>query len=137
MRNNICYHFYVKKYSVTARYKRKEEIEFTKEEKRRFRRIDLHTRLRYQIRGDSVYDNTISDNISEGGVAFTVSRFISPSTNIMLELDLLCRTLYPIGKVSWCQPLPHSEKNRLGVEFIEFNPIEKSFLADYINIKTG
>ncbi len=70
-------------------------------------------------------------------MGFTVSKFISPSTPLMLELDLLCRTLYPIGKVSWCQPLPHSEKNRLGVEFIEFDQAEKSFLADYVNIKTG
>jgi len=70
-------------------------------------------------------------------LAFSVLKFIPPATPVMLELNLLCKTLYPIGKVSWCQPLPHSDKNRLGIEFIEFDQTEKTFLSDYVNIKTG
>ncbi|MBN2831486.1 MAG: PilZ domain-containing protein [Candidatus Omnitrophica bacterium] len=107
-----------------------------REEKRRFRRIDLHTPVRYQIRGESDFDNTVSDNISAGGLAFNSLKFIPPSTAVMLEIGLLCRMLHPIGRVSWCQPLPHSNRNRLGVEFVEFSFSEKSFLSEYINIKT-
>jgi len=107
-----------------------------KEEKRRFRRIEFHTPVRYQIRGEAGFDNTISDNISEGGLAFDSSRFIVPATALMLEIGLLCRMLYPIARVSWCQPLPHSDKNRLGVEFIEFDPSEKDFLSQYLKVRT-
>jgi len=107
-----------------------------KEEKRCFRRINLHTPIRYQVRGESVFDNTLSDNISEGGLAFNSPKFIPPNTTVMLEIGLFSRMLYPIGRVSWCQPLAHSDRNRLGIEFLELSSSEKSFLSDYINIKT-
>ena len=107
------------------------------EEKRRFRRIDLHAPVRYQVRGAVDFDNTVSDDISEGGLAFNAFKFIPPSTPIMLEIDLLSRMLRPIGRVSWCQPLPHSNRNRLGVEFVEFNPSERNFLSDYISMKAS
>ncbi len=120
-----------------SRHTKGDKIDLKKEEKRRFRRIELHTPVRYQVRGNTEFDNTVTENISEGGLAFSVLKFIPPATPVMLELSLLCRTLYPIGKISWCQPLPHSDKNRLGIEFIEFDQTEKTFLSDYVNIKTG
>ncbi|MFY9402759.1 MAG: PilZ domain-containing protein [Candidatus Omnitrophota bacterium] len=128
MKVDICYYYTIKG---------RKEIDFIKQkkEKRQFHRVSLRTRLRYQVRGEPEYANTISDNISEGGVAFVALKFIPPATALMLELDLLNRTLYPIGRVSWCQPLPHSQKNRLGVEFIEFNQFEKNLLSDYIKVK--
>jgi hypothetical protein len=53
----------------------------------------------------------------------------------MLEISLLSKILHPIGRVSWCQPLPHSSRNRLGVEFLEFNSLEKKHLSDYIEMQ--
>jgi len=106
-----------------------------KEEKRRFQRVDLHTTLRCQVRGSADFDNSISDNISEGGLAFSSSKFIPPSTPVMLEIGLLSKILHPICRVSWCQPLPHSNRNRLGVEFLEFDSSEKKYLSDYIGMQ--
>ena len=106
------------------------------EEKRRFKRVDLHAPVRYQIRGEPDFSNTLSDNISAGGIAFSSPKFIPPSTKVMLEMSLLSRMLNPIGVVSWCQPLPHSDRNRLGIEFLEISSSQRSFLSDYINIKT-
>ena len=107
-----------------------------KEEKRRFQRVDLHAALRYQVRGSPAFDSAIADNISESGLAFNSSKFIAPSTPVMLEESLLSRILHPIGRVSWCQPLPHSDRNRLGVEFLELDPFERKHLSDYIGIQT-
>ncbi len=106
-----------------------------KEEKRQFQRVGLRTVLRYQVRGEPSFANSVSDNISEGGVAFNALKFIPPSTPVMLEISLLSKILHPIGKVSWCQPLPHSSRNRLGVEFLEFNPMERKYLSDYIEMQ--
>lgn len=105
-------------------------------EKRRFQRVDLHSALRYQVRGAPSFDNAVSDNISEGGLAFNSLEFIPPSTPVMLEVNLLSRILHPIGRVSWCQPLPHSSRNRLGVEFLEFDSSERKYLSDYIGMQT-
>ena len=105
------------------------------EEKRSFRRVNLHAALRYQVRGTPDFDNAISDNISEGGLAFNSLKFIPPSTPVMLEVNLLCKILHPVGRVSWCQPVAHSNRNRLGVEFLEFDSSEKKYLSDYIGMQ--
>jgi hypothetical protein len=93
--------------------------------------------MRYQVRGrPSESDNVVSNNISACGVAFNTNRFLAPQTALMLDIDILSRVLHPIGRVAWCQPLPHSDRNRLGVEFLELNPLEKNFLEDYIKMQT-
>ena len=103
-------------------------------EKRQFPRINLRTALRCQVRGDSRFGNAISDNLSTNGVSFVSERFIAPSTPVMLEINLLARVLRPIGRIIWNSPLPHSDRNRLGVQFIEIDPTEKRYLADFIEM---
>jgi len=94
--------------------------------------------MRYQVRGSAAeFSNTISDNISAGGIAFNSARYIAPQTPLMLEIDVLSRVLHPVGRVAWCQPLPHSDRKRLGVEFLEIDPLEKNYLEDYIQMQTS
>lgn len=94
--------------------------------------------LRYQIRGTENFDNSVSDNISLGGIGFTHNKFIAPMTHLMLQINLLSRQLNPVGRVTWVNPLSHSDRYRLGIEFVELDPQEKNYLADYINLqKTG
>ena len=112
------------------------ELILEQEGKRRFKRVDLHAPVRFQVRGTPDFDNTISDNISEGGVAFNAFKFIPPQTPVMLEVNLLSKILHPIGRVSWCQPLPHSERSRLGIEFTEFDSLERNFLRDYVSMQS-
>ena len=108
------------------------------EVKRRAPRIGLRAQMRYQVRGSpSECDNVISHNISAYGVAFNTNKFLAPQTSLMLEIDILSRVLHPIGRVAWCQPVPHSDRNRLGVEFLEIDPLEKNYLEDYIKMQTG
>lgn len=111
-------------------------MEIAQNEKRRFPRIHLRTPIRYQIRGQPEFDNTVSENISTGGIGFTTSKFIPPATALMLEINLLSRFLRPIGEIAWVSPLPHSDRNRVGIEFIELDATEKNFLNDYINMQT-
>lgn len=103
-------------------------------EKRHSRRIELRTPIRYQIRGSADYNSAISDNISEGGLALTTDRFIPVATTVMFQIKLLSHILNPIGRIAWAQTVAHSDKNRFGVEFMELNPLEKNYLADYINM---
>lgn len=103
-------------------------------EKRRFSRINIRAPLRYQIRGKSEFDHAISDNISVGGVSFVIDKFITPLTLLMLEINFMSRTLSPVGKVIWSAPLSHSDRYKLGIEFLELDSRQKHYLADYINV---
>jgi c-di-GMP-binding flagellar brake protein YcgR len=105
----------------------------SEQEKRRSPRIKMGLPLRYQIRGNGESHNVISDNISAGGLGFTSANFIAPATNIMLEMNLLSRVLTPAARVSWASPIAHSDRYRLGLEFVEFNPKDREYVGDYID----
>lgn len=107
------------------------------EQKRRFTRLKLNSAIRYQVRGSPEYDSAVMDNISLGGVAVTHNKYLPRLTPLMLEFNVLARSLTPIGQVVWSSPLPHSDKYRLGIEFIEFGMKEKEFLSDFIEMKTS
>ncbi|MFA5062451.1 MAG: PilZ domain-containing protein [Candidatus Omnitrophota bacterium] len=108
------------------------------EVRRRFQRIDLRAEMRYYVRGAaSEFGSVVSNNISVGGLGFNSDKYIAPQTPLMLEIDVLSKVLHPVGKVAWCQALPRSYRNSLGVEFVEIDPLEKHYLEDYINMQTN
>jgi len=111
------------------------EITPEKNNKRLSPRIKERAALRYQVRGTSDFNNVLSDNISVTGLGFINDDFIAPSSNLTLEINILSRILNPIGRIAWASPVPHSNKYRLGVEFLEINPVEKRYLNDYIGIQ--
>ena len=100
-------------------------------------RIDFHSKIQYKIRGKPVFDSAITRDISCGGLMFTNDRFVPTSTPVMLEINVLNRVLRPIGRVAWSTPLPHSNRNQTGVEFVEFNLLERNYLKDFVNMQLG
>ncbi|MDD4953595.1 MAG: PilZ domain-containing protein [Candidatus Omnitrophica bacterium] len=108
------------------------------EEKNRrcFPRITLKTPLHYKVRGTTRFDNTISNDISVGGLGFSNNEFIAPNTILNFELNILSRIIRPSARVAWAVPIPHSDRCKMGVEFLEMEPEEKGSLTDYINIRS-
>ena len=105
-------------------------------ESRRFPRIRYTSPIRLQIRGTNRFCRTVGENVSETGMSFVNDGFIAPSTPVMLELEVLSRVLHPIGKIVWTSPFLHSDRYRLGTEFVEFDASDRKFLSDYINLNT-
>lgn len=106
-------------------------------EKRYCQRIKLNTPLHYKIRGTGKFCDTINDDISLGGMGFINNEFLPPKTPITLEFNVAARVLNPIARVVWSFRLPHSDKYRVGLKFEEFNPMEKNYLSDYIDMQRG
>lgn len=106
-------------------------------EKRNFPRIPLRTPVHYQIRGLAESNHTVSNNISLNGIGIINERFISPQTPVMLEINLVSRVLRPIGRIAWASPLSHSDRYRIGIEFLELDSQEKSYLKNFINIQNA
>ncbi len=104
-------------------------------ENRQFPRIGLKAPVRYLVRGTHGAGNALCDNISAGGVSFTTDKFIPPSTHLMLEINVLSRILKPAGKIAWSSALAYSDRNRLGIEFLEFAPSERNYLQDFIKMQ--
>lgn len=107
------------------------------EEKRNFPRLRSRIPLRYQIRGTPEFADTVSDDISTGGISFIDKKFVTPKALVMLEMNLLSRILKSAGRVAWASPLPHSDRYRLGIEFLELDPRERTYLSDFIDMQMG
>jgi hypothetical protein len=107
------------------------------EESRRFPRIKFSNPLRFQVRGSPDSSTSLSENISLNGIGFMHNNFIAPLTPLMLEIKLLSRVLRPIGRVVWSSPSAHSNRYRLGVEFLEMDIQEKKVLSDFINMRVN
>jgi len=104
-------------------------------ESRNYPRIDFRSKIHYQIRGKPDFDSALCGNISCGGLRFNNDKFIPISTPIMLEINVLNRVLRPIGRVVWSQSLAHSNSSQMGIEFVEFDALEKNYLKDFINMQ--
>lgn len=107
---------------------------FPQQERRVSPRIDLVTPIRWQIRGRPECQNGLTENISACGLGFKNMGFVAPRTMVMVELNLFSRILHPIGTIKWASPLSHADKFRLGVEFIEMDPGEKTYLREYLDM---
>lgn len=110
---------------------------FELEERRRFPRVKLKSPLHYQIRGSAGFENAVCDNISLMGVGFIGNKYIAPQTLLMLEINVLNRILRPVGRIVSSSALPHSDRNRLGIEFLEFDSVEKNYLREFIYMQLG
>ncbi|MFA6357254.1 MAG: PilZ domain-containing protein [Candidatus Omnitrophota bacterium] len=106
-----------------------------KKENRCFPRVDFHSKISYQIRGKPDFNSVLSQDISCGGLRFNNDSFIPTSTPVMLEINILDRILRPVGKVAWSTPLAHSSRSQVGIEFVEFNVIEKNYLKEFVNLQ--
>ena len=98
-----------------------------------FPRIDSQVQFRYQFRGQPDFESAVSSDISCGGLRFSSDRFIPTSTPVVLEINLLNRVLKPVGRVAWSSPLPHSYRNQMGIQFMEFDVLEREYLEDFVD----
>jgi c-di-GMP-binding flagellar brake protein YcgR len=107
------------------------------EEKRRFPRVPIKATLNCRFRGTPEFDNAVSEDISLGGISFVHKGFIAPQTPVSLKINLFSRVLNPIGRIAWSWPLPHSDKYKVGVEFLELDYSEKKLLSNFMNLQAA
>ncbi len=104
-------------------------------EKRKYTRMALDLPLRYKIRGQSEFGTSVTKDISFGGLRFSGDRYLKPSAEVMLEINILSKVINPIGRIKWSQHMPHSNRCQVGVEFIELSPGNRNYLAHYMSLK--
>jgi c-di-GMP-binding flagellar brake protein YcgR len=107
------------------------------EEKRRSARISVNTPLRCQIRGVAESNNAVMEDIGIGGIRFINDKFIPTDTYVNLELNILSKVIATTGKIVRVNSLPYSHKFELGIEFLEFDPLQKKYLTDYMSMRLG
>lgn len=102
-------------------------------ERRRFTRLRSNNTLHYVLKPDGNYANTITQDISEGGVRITTHQFIPKLSRMIIQLSLETDKVIDItGKVAWSQQVPFSDRYQAGLEFMDVNPKIREDIAKYI-----
>ena len=76
--------------------------------------------VRYQMKGDNAFMDTLGRDISETGISFVSNEFFPVSTRVILQ------TRHPennsfikaAGEVMWVSKYPHSERFSVGARFL-------------------
>jgi len=107
------------------------------EDKRKFKRMKTHIPVRYfKLRDGSESKGTISvsKNMSEGGIRFRTSEFISMACRLILELDipLFSSSVKIISRVAWINKSSSQDDFEIGNQFIEMSKEDKKLVSEYI-----
>lgn len=107
------------------------------EEKRRFNRADANLALQYRNlrKSNDPLALSVSRNISEGGVCFTSSEFISLACRLVVEISLpnAPKPVKAISKVAWIRKLPAGDQYQLGNQFLEMTKEDKAHIMNFVS----
>lgn len=103
-------------------------------ERRRFQRLKANCPVDYRFFNAERYQQSVTCDISEGGISFLVDGPVSIGTHIYFEARLKNRpqSLYGIARVAWSSREPYSEKYKVGLEFVEAGSISKADITSFI-----
>lgn len=78
---------------------------------------------------------SLSRNLSEGGVCFQTSKFISLACRLVLEINIpnSPRPIKAISKVAWIRKVPSSDQYELGNQFLEITKEDKTHIINFVN----
>lgn len=106
------------------------------DEKRKFQRIDTDLPLQYKNlrKISNPPTGARAKNLSEGGVCFKSSEFISLACRMVVEISVptSARPIKAITKVAWIRRLPNSEQYELGNQFLDMTKEDKLHINDFI-----
>jgi c-di-GMP-binding flagellar brake protein YcgR len=112
-------------------------------ERRRHPRAESNLPLKYKnLRsiGESQIGSLTRD-ISEGGVRFKTSEFISLACRLVLEISLpmMPKPVKAISKVAWIRKVPTGDYYEIGNQFLEITKEDKSRITEFVNssLRTG
>ena len=106
------------------------------EEKRKFKRLESTFPIQYRnLRKAGVIPaGSITRNLSEGGVCFKSSEFISLACRLVLEISLpnATRPVKAISKVAWIRKVPASDQYELGNQFLEITKEDRAHIMNFV-----
>lgn len=111
------------------------------EERRRHSRAESNLPIQYKnLKKITVAPiGTLTKDISEGGVRFRSSEFISLACRLVVEINLPTnpKPVKAISKVAWIKRLPATDQYELGNQFLEMTKEDKSRITEFVGKTTN
>jgi len=107
------------------------------EDERRYKRVESVIPVQYRNLRKSGESSTgsLTRNISEGGICFKTSQFISLACRLVVELELPAapKPVKAISKVAWIRKLPVGDQYEVGNQFLEMTKEDKKMILNFIH----
>jgi len=83
--------------------------------------------------------NTISRNLSEGGVRFRTAEFVSRACRLIVEIEvpMFPKPVKAISKVAWIRKVDSGDNYEIGNQFLEISDEDKKRISEYVNSLTS
>lgn len=103
-------------------------------ERRQSQRIKINSPIEYRFLNSDKFQNSVSCDISEGGISFKTDGPVPVGTHLYFfaKLKNKPQPLYGIAKIVWSSKEPYSEKYRIGLEFLEVGSESKADISSII-----
>jgi c-di-GMP-binding flagellar brake protein YcgR len=105
-------------------------------EQRRFQRVNARVPVQFKDiqRPIETYSGTLTKDLSEGGVRFIASEFLSVFTRLLVEISVpsFSRPIKAISKVAWIQKQPRGMQYNVGLHFLDMTEEDKKHLGSFI-----
>ena len=115
----------------------KVDISENVENKRRYKRVDFSVPVAYKnLRMPTELPaGSVTRNLSEGGVCFQTSKFISLACRLVVEISIptALKPIKAISKVAWIRRMPLSDQYELGNQFLEITKEDKANILSFVN----
>ncbi len=106
-------------------------------ENRRFPRVKVSIPVQYKNlkKSGDVPAGTISRNLSEGGVCFKTSEFISLACRLVVEITIpsCAKPIKAISKIAWIKKLPVGDQYELGNQFLEMAKEDRAHITSFVS----
>lgn len=113
-------------------------------EKRQNRRINAEIKVLYEVASGEMGQkrNSISRNISLGGINLAISEKLFPQTILELQLNIpqSPRPIFVQGEIVWVKEITeHSTQEKeqrlfaTGIKFTQINPKDEAILLNFVN----
>ncbi len=106
-------------------------------EKRRSTRLTISLPVSYEILGDmKSFGSCLAKDIDCNGLKIRTDRFFPANTRLAIKLYFpeVSKIIQGEAKITWAQYINYSNKCFIGIEFLNFNPVYKRWIEEYIMI---
>lgn len=110
------------------------------QEKRRFPRVKVRIPVRYrEVRdgAESVAVDSLTCDVSAGGLRFTTDKLVSNACSLLLELDIpnLIHPVKAVSRVACVEKTNADGHYEIGSEFMEITEKDRELIAKFLNTK--
>jgi len=101
---------------------------------RKFPRARISFPLKCERGTETSYFNTVSKDLSNGGVRVLSEQFVSPGEEVTLNINLIDRMVSARAKVVWCNESEYGNRYLFGAEFMDMPEDDRNTLRNFLSL---